>query len=202
MENTLTNLKNESIEFVTPQNIEKEVTDTSSSQGAEFCYFFVVRRNPELVSSTVFSFKAPTVIFTLTKNSSQFVLELLSSKVDAHFNTILSKKQEKELTRISDLKLRALCKKISVLEDKALWIDDTEFQSVTELCEKCRQMKKEHQIGVVIIDDYYHLVGTEDDEDFKEKRDAASRQLCQLTDELGILTVAFANTSAKPWIIQ
>jgi len=198
MENTLTNLKNESIEFVTPQNIEKEVTDTSSSQGAEFCYFFVVRRNPELVSSTVFSFKAPTVIFTLTKNSSQFVLEILSSKVEAHFDKILSKNQEKKHTRISDLELRTLCKKISVLEDKPIWIDDMEFHSVTELCEKCRQMKKEYHIGVVIIDDYYHLVGSEEDNDFEEKQDAASRQLCQLTDELGILTVAFANITSKP----
>jgi replicative DNA helicase len=202
MQNTMTNPQDKSIESVKPENIKTECSEASSNQDVEFCPFLVARRNPQYVSSTVFCFNAPTVVFTLSKTSSQFVLELLSSKVDAHFNTILSKKQEKELTRISDLKLRALCKKISVLEDKALWIDDTEFQSVTELCEKCRQMKKEHQIGVVIIDDYYHLVGTEDDEDFKEKRDAASRQLCQLTDELGILTVAFANTSAKPWIIQ
>ncbi len=197
MENTMQNLQNESIGIERLANIEKEVSDISSSQDTEFCYFFVVRRNPELVSSTVFCFKAPTVVFTLTKTSSQFILELLSSKVEAYFDKVLSKKHEKELPQIGDLKLRTLCKKISVLEDKPLWIDDTEFQSVTELCEKCRQMKKEHQIGVVIIDDYYHLVGAEDDEDFEEKRDAASRQLCQLTDELGIFTVAFANERGK-----
>ena len=198
MQNTMTNPQDKSIESVKPENINTECSEASSNQDVEFCPFLVARRNPQYVSSTVFCFNAPTVVFTLSKTSSQFILEILSAKVGTHFDKIFAKKQEKKLIQIGDLEFDALGKEISVLNNKPLWIDDTEFQSVTELCEKCRQMAMEHHIGVVIIDDYYHLVGSEDDEDFEEKRDAASRQLCQLTDELRIFTVAFANTTAKP----
>ena len=177
--------------FISMNNTNQTIMENT----IDYCRFFVVKRIPEQVSSFVFNLAVPTVIFTLTKSSYQFVMELLSTKIEINFDEVLCKKKKKEFARIGDLKIRALCEKVNALENRPLWIDDTEFHSVTELCEKCHQIVKEHQIQVVIIDDYYHLTVPNSEEDLVEKQDSAGRQLRQLTNELDILTVAFAYTS-------
>lgn len=179
------------IPFISMNNPNQTIMENT----IDYCRFFVVKRIPEQVSSFVFNLAVPTVIFTLTKSSYQFVMELLSTKIEVNFDEVLCKKKKKVLARIGDLKIRALCEKVNVLENRPLWIDDTEFHSVTELCEKCHQIVTEHQIQVVIIDDYYHLTVPNGEEDLVEKQDSAGRQLRQLTNELDILTVAFAYTS-------
>lgn len=177
--------------FISMNNTNQTIMENT----IDYCRFFVVKRIPEQVSSFVFNLAVPTVIFTLTKSSYQFVMELLSTKIEVNFDVVLSKKKKKEFARIGDLKIRALCEKVNALENRPLWIDDTEFHSVTELCEKCRQIVKEHQIQVVIIDDYYHLTVPNGEVEPEEKQDSAGQQLRQLTNELDILTVTFAYTS-------
>ena len=71
-----------------------------------------------------------------------------------------------------------------------MWIDDSEIQSVTELCANCRQMKEEHHIQFVVIDDFQHLPSSQSVLEGSEVPDAAYEQLCQLAKELDIVVVA------------
>lgn len=145
----------------------------------DYCHFFVVKRIPEQVSSFVFNLAVPTVIFTLTKNSYQFVMELLSTETEVNFDEV-----RRNITINPTEKLIGTCPNCG-----------EEVRSVTELCEKCRQIVKEHQIQVVIIDDYYCLTIPNCEVEPAEKQDSACQQLHQLTNELDILTVAFAYTT-------
>jgi len=156
--------------------------------------FYVVEKKPEVTSSFYFSLIEPSTVFTLTKSAPQFLLELLLSKVKSLDNN-LSDKKRRELTQIEDLNVSDLCKKINVLENRPMWIDDSEIQSVMELCEKCRRMKEEHHIQFAVIDDFLHVPTPESVQMGLEAPDAAYKQLCQLAKELDIVVVALLDSS-------
>ena len=71
-----------------------------------------------------------------------------------------------------------------------MWIDDSEIQSITELCEKCRRMKKERHIQYVVIDDFLNAPIPQSVLEGLEAPDANYKQLSQLAKELDIVVVA------------
>lgn len=151
--------------------------------------FFVMEKKPEIASSFYYSLVEPTIVFTLTKNAPIFLLELLLLRVEP-LDEDLSKKKRMERAQTGGFNVDDLCKQINVLENRPMWIDDSEIQSITELCEKCRQMKKERHIEYVVIDDFLGVPIPQSVLEGMEAPDANYKQLCQLAKELDIVVVA------------
>ena len=156
--------------------------------------FYVVEKKPEVTSSFYHSLVEPSAVYTVTKSAPKFLLELLLSKVESLDNNLSDKKRGK-LAQIENFNVSDLCKKINVLENRPMWIDDSEIQSVTVLCEKCRRMKEEHHIQFAVIDDFLHVPIPESVQMGLEAPDAAYKQLCQLAKELHIVVVALLDSS-------
>ena len=127
--------------------------------------FYVIEKKPKAASSFYLSLVEPTIVFTLTSSAQKHLLELLLSEIKSF-------------------------DEIHLLGNRSMWIDDSEIQSVTELCANCRQMKEEHHIQFVVIDDFQHLPSSQSVLEGSEVPDAAYEQLCQLAKELDIVVVA------------
>ena len=158
--------------------------------------FYVIEKTPEIASSFYYSLVEPTIVFTLTKSAPIFLLELLLLRVEP-LDEDLSKKKRRERAQAGGFNVDDLCKQINVLENRPMWIDDSEIQSITELCEKCCRMKKERHIQYVVIDDFLNAPIPQSVLEGLEAPDANYKQLCQLAKELDIVVVALLEPSDK-----
>jgi len=156
--------------------------------------FYVIEKKPEMAYSFYNSLVEPSAVYTLTKSAPKFLMELLLSKVES-LDGYLSDKKRRKPVQTGGYNVDDLCKKITVLENRPMWIDDSEIQSVTTLCEKCRRMKEKRHIQFAVIDDFMHLPIPESVLKGMEAPDAAYRQLCQLAKELDIVVVALLDSS-------
>ena len=151
--------------------------------------FYLLEKKPEIASSLYYNLVEPTVVFTLSKSASVFLLELLLLRVEP-LDEDLSKKMRMERAKAGGFNVDDLCKQINFLENRPMWVDDSEIQSITELCEKCRRMKKERHIQYVVIDDIYGVPTPQSVLEGLEAPDANYRQLCQLAKELDLVVIA------------
>ena len=156
--------------------------------------FYVIEKKPEITSSLYFSLVEPSAVFTLTKSAPKFLMELLLSKVESFDEDLFDKKRMKP-SQIGGIIMDDLSMKTNLLENRPMWIDDSEIQSVTSLCAKCRRMKEEHHIQFAVIDDFLNMPVPESVQRGLEAPDAAYKQLCQLAKELDIVVVALLDSS-------
>lgn len=156
--------------------------------------FYVIEKKPEIASSFYHSLVEPTAVYTITKSAPKFLLELILSKVESSESCGADKGKRKQ-AKTGGFSVDDLSKKINVLENRPMWIDDSEIHSVTELCEKCRRMKEEHHIQFAVIDDFINLPTPQSVLEGREAPDAAYRLLCQLAKELDIVVVALLDSS-------
>lgn len=96
--------------------------------------------------------KVPTAIFSLEMSRIQLVNRMLSmnAKVDAHAMRIGQIKDE-EWSRVAE--------SMAMIGGSPLFIDDTSGISIGELRSKCRKLKTEQNLGLVIID-YLQLMSS------------------------------------------
>ena len=156
--------------------------------------FYVIEKKPEVASSLYYSLVEPTAVYTLTTSAQKFLLELILSKVESEDDNLSNKKSKKH-SQLGGFNAGDLCKKINILENRPMWIDDSEIQSVTRLCEKCRQMKEEHHIQFAVIDDFLNLPTPQSVLQGMDAPDAAYKQLCLLAKELEIVVIALLDPS-------
>ena len=145
---------------------------------------YVIDKTSEIATSFYYSLVEPSVVFTITKSSTQFIKDLMWSRINSLVYTV-------------GIDMGVVGKRIKILENLPMWVDDTKFQSVAELCEKCRQMKEERNIQFVVIDDFMHLPIPEIVLQGREEPDAVNKQLCRLAKELDIAVVALVDSSAN-----
>ena len=157
--------------------------------------FYVIEKKPEVTSSFYFSLTEPSAVFTLTKSDSKFLMELLLSKAVLFNEDHFFDKKRMKPSQIGDFVMDDLNMKINILENCPMWIDDSEIQSVTEFCIKCRRMKEEHHIQFAVIDDFINLPTPKSVLEGRAAPDAAYKQLCQLAKELDIVVVALLDPS-------
>lgn len=156
--------------------------------------FYIIEKKPEMTYSFYYSLVEPSVVYTPTKSAPKFLMELVLSKVESLDGSLIDKKRRKH-TQTGGFNVDDLYKKINVLENRPMWIDDSEIQSVTALCEKCRRMKEERHIQFAVIDDFMYLPIPESVLKGLDAPDTAYRQLCQLAKELDIAVVALLDSS-------
>lgn len=83
------------------------------------------------------------------------------------------------------------------LVDTQIIIDDTPCISITEIQEKCRRLKAEKNIGLVIID-YLQLISSDDETNREQELSSINQVLKKLAEELKIPILVISQLSSEP----
>lgn len=164
---------------------DREIVDigTSFKRNLESSRFYIVEKKREIAYPFYYSLVEPSAVFT-TKSPAQFVFELLLTKVESmnEYHT-------------GSIDLDDIIKNASVFENRPMRINNYGFQSIAELCKKCRQMKTEYRIQYVVIDDFQQLLVSKCMHEGRIEFDEVYEQLSQLAKKLDIVVVAFNSSS-------
>jgi replicative DNA helicase len=130
-------------------------------------------------------------VFSLEMSKEQLVLRLLcaDSRVDAH-RLRTGQLQEKDWAR--------LAKAYADLSAARIFIDDSATLTPLEMRAKCRRLKAEHGLGLVMVD-YLQLVsGSGRVENRQQEIASISRSLKGLAKELSVPVIALSQLSRAP----
>ncbi len=129
-------------------------------------------------------------IFSLEMSSQQLAQRLLTSeaRVDA---------QAARTGRLSEDDWPRLARAAGRLSAAPLFIDDTPGLSILELRAKCRRLKAEHNIGLVIVDYLQLMHGTTQSKNSNREQEIAqiSRSLKSLAKEIEVPVLALSQLS-------
>jgi replicative DNA helicase len=130
-------------------------------------------------------------IFSLEMSKEQLVLRMLcaDARVDAH-RLRTGNLQEKDWAR--------LAKAYADLSSARIFIDDSAILTPLEIRAKCRRLKAEHGLALVMVD-YLQLVsGAGRVENRQQEIASISRSMKSLAKELGVPVVALSQLSRAP----
>ena len=131
----------------------------------------------------------PVAIFSLEMSKEQMVNRILCSEAMVDSNKVRTGKLEED-------DWVKLAEAIGPLSEAEIYIDDTPGISVTEIRSKCRKLKMEKNIGMVIID-YLQLVQANGRRGGSREQEIAeiSRSLKILAKEIGVPVIALSQLS-------
>ena len=133
---------------------------------------------------------AGVAIFSLEMSAQQLAQRLLTSeaRVDA---------QAARTGRMSDEDWPRLARAAGRLAAAPIFIDDTPGMTILELRAKCRRLKAEHNIGLVIVDYLQLMHGTTNSRSANREQEIAqiSRSLKSLAKELDVPVIALSQLS-------
>ncbi|MCC6385563.1 MAG: replicative DNA helicase [Bacteroidia bacterium] len=143
-----------------------------------------------LARNAAVRFNKPVAFFSLEMTSKQLITRLISSESE-----ISSDKLRKG--QLAGHEWEQLNSKINALSQAPIYIDDTPALSVFEFRAKCRRMKAEHRIELVVID-YLQLMvsGNESRSGTREQEISyISRSLKNIAKELDLPIIALSQLS-------
>lgn len=132
-------------------------------------------------------FKKPIAIFSLEMSAVQLVTRLISSESE-----ISGEKLRKG--NLEDYEWEQLTKKVGPLLESPMYIDDTPALSVFELRAKCRRLKEQHDIQMVVIDYIQLMTAGIDTKNGNREQEIStiSRSLKSLAKELNIPVIVLS----------
>jgi replicative DNA helicase len=137
-------------------------------------------------------FKKPVAIFSLEMSSLQLVNRLISAEAELEGEKI-------KKGNLADYEWAQLNHKISRLSEAPIFIDDTPGLSIRELRTKCRRLKAQHDIQMIIIDYLQLMTGNSDGGKGAGNREqeiaSISRALKMLAKELSVPVIALSQLS-------
>ena len=134
-------------------------------------------------------FKKGVAFFSLEMSSLQLVNRLISMETE-----IASEKLRKG--QLEDYEWQQLHASVDKLSEVPLYIDDTPGISIFELRAKCRRLKMQHDIQMVIVDYLQLMTGGGDNKGNREQEiSMISRGLKGLAKELGVPVIALSQLS-------
>ncbi len=135
-------------------------------------------------------FKKPVAIFSLEMSSLQLVNRLISAEAELDSEKI-------KKGNLADYEWAQLNSKISALSSAPIFIDDTPALSIRELRAKCRRLKSQHDIQLIIIDYLQLMSGNEGGKNGNREQEIASisRALKGIAKELNIPVIALSQLS-------
>lgn len=129
-------------------------------------------------------FNKPVAVFSIEMASNQLVTRLLSA--EAKIN-----QQKLRTGHINNQEMKNLIKACGSLQEAPLFIDDTSMLSILEFRAKCRRLKTEHKIEMVIVD-YLQLMHAPKSDNREREIAIISSTLKQVAKELEIPVIALA----------
>ena len=130
--------------------------------------------------------QVPVAVFSLEMSSMQLVLRLIAAETELGSEKIKSGKLE-------EWEWELFNRRIKNLENAPLYIDDTPALSIFEFRAKCRRLKMQHNIGIVIVD-YLQLMtaGTDVKGNREQEVSTISRNLKAIAKEINIPIIALS----------
>ena len=128
----------------------------------------------------------PVAVFSLEMSSLQLVTRLISAETELGSQKLKSGRlEEHEWTQLNQ--------RIKAFDNAPMFIDDTPAMSIFELRAKCRRLKMQHDIQVVVID-YLQLMtaGTDSRGSREQEVSMISRSLKAIAKELDIPIIALS----------
>jgi len=143
-----------------------------------------------LARNAAVDFQRPIAVFSLEMASVQLVQRLISAEAE-----LPAEKLKKG--QLVDHEMQQLHVKIGKLSEAPLFIDDTPALSIFEMRAKCRRLKAQHDIQLVIVD-YLQLMtaGSDNNRGNREQEiSTISRSLKSIAKELNIPVIALSQLS-------
>lgn len=133
-------------------------------------------------------FSIPVAIFSLEMASLQLVNRLISAEAELDSEKI-------KKGNLADFEWQQMVTKTTRLSSAPIFIDDTPALSILELRAKCRRLKAEHNIQMIVID-YLQLMKGEVGSGNREQEIASiSRALKGIAKELSVPVIALSQLS-------
>lgn len=137
------------------------------------------------------NFKHPVAIFSLEMSAVQLVNRLISAEAELESDKIRK-------GNLEEYEWAQLHHKINALSDAKIFIDDTPALSILELRAKCRRLKAQHDIDLIIID-YLQLMsgdaGARKSGNREQEIASISRALKNIAKELNVPVIALSQLS-------
>ena len=133
--------------------------------------------------------RVPVAIFSLEMSKEQMVNRILCSEAMVDSNKVRTGKlEEDDWTKLAEAS--------GPLSEAEIYIDDTPGISVTEIRAKCRKLKLEKNIGMVVID-YLQLIQGSNKRNGSREQEISeiSRSLKILAKEIGVPVIALSQLS-------
>jgi replicative DNA helicase len=132
----------------------------------------------------------PTAIFSLEMSMDQIMMRLLCCQGKVDLGSL-------RRGYLEDKDWADLYEAAEVLSNAPLFVDDTAALSTMELRARCRRLKSEHNLGLVVVD-YLQLMRASRDIDSREQEISdISRNLKALAKELHIPVIALSQLNRK-----
>jgi replicative DNA helicase len=130
--------------------------------------------------------KVPVAVFSLEMSSLQLVNRLISSETELGSEKI-------KTGRLEGWEWEVFNRKLKNLEDAPLFIDDTPALSIFEFRAKCRRLKMQHNIGIIIVD-YLQLMTAGGDMRGSREQEVStiSRNLKAIAKEIDVPIIALS----------
>ncbi len=125
-------------------------------------------------------------LFSLEMSSIQLVTRLISAETELGSQKLKS-------GRLEDWEWEHLNRKISSLDKAPIFIDDTPALSIFEFRAKCRRLKMQHQIDIIIVDYLQLMTAGSDSRGSREQEvSTISRSLKAIAKELDVPILALS----------
>ncbi|MEN8904666.1 MAG: replicative DNA helicase [Clostridiales bacterium] len=135
--------------------------------------------------------KVPVALFSLEMSKDQLVNRMLSSEV-------MVESQRMRSGDLEDEDWEKLAKSMGPLSEAPIYIDDTPGISMTELRAKCRRLKLEKNLGLIMIDYLQLMSGSKKTESRQQEISEISRSLKILAKEINVPVITLSQLSRAP----
>jgi replicative DNA helicase len=133
--------------------------------------------------------RTPVAIFSLEMSNQSLVQRLLTMEARVRAD-------EARKGTLNDESFKDLIEAAGRLFSTSIFIDDTPAITLMELRTKCRRLKSEHDIGLIVVDYLQLMQGSSKDSGSREQEIASiSRGLKQLAKELDVPVIALSQLS-------
>jgi len=135
--------------------------------------------------------KMPVAVFNLEMSKEQMVSRILCSEamVDG---------QKMRTGQLEDGDWQKIARALGPLSEAPIYIDDTPATSIMEIRAKCRRMKLEKNLGLVVIDYLQLMQGRGKNENRQQEISEISRSLKILAKEINVPIITLAQLSRAP----
>lgn len=141
-----------------------------------------------IASHAAIDLKIPVIMFSLEMSKEQLALKLLCSEAGVDNQRIRT-------GTLMDQDWPRLSHALGKLSDSAMFIDDTSGATVLDIRAKCRRIKSEHGLGLILIDYLQLMQGRAKTENRQQEVSEISRSLKSLARELNVPVIALSQLS-------
>lgn len=132
-----------------------------------------------------------SVIFSLEMSQNEIAMRMLA----AESGVFLSKMMAGEMT---DRDWRSVSDTTARIAESPLFVDDSANMTITEIRSKCRRLKQQHNLGLVVVDYLQLMTSGKQVESRQQEVSALSRNLKLLAKELDVPVIAVAQLNRGP----